>query len=108
VIESGVISLRKGNYKLPSTLVASINPHALIRQALGTHERDKLEEKVWLRLEQVRRLFLNGRLKLLGIIPRNSVPRFCFTPVHWVRGESPIREITHARHIYSLKFTEKV
>jgi hypothetical protein len=51
MIEPGVICLRKGNYKLPCTLVASINPHSLVRQALGTHERDKLEEKVWLRLE---------------------------------------------------------
>jgi hypothetical protein len=97
MIEPGVISLGKGNYKLPSTLVAGINPYALVRQALGTHERDKLEKKVWLSLKQVGCLFLNGRLELLGIIPRNSIPRLCFTPVHWVGGKSPIREITHAR-----------
>ena len=51
MVEPGVIGLRKGNYKLPRSLVAGINPHSLVRQALGTHERDKLEEKVWLRLK---------------------------------------------------------
>jgi len=51
VVEPGVICLGKGNYKLPSTLVAGINPYSLICQALGAHERDKLEEKVWLRLK---------------------------------------------------------
>jgi len=46
MVEPGVISLKKGNCKLHGTLVASINPNAVVRQALGTHERDELEEKV--------------------------------------------------------------
>lgn len=51
MVEPGMICFGKCNYKLPSTLVACINPYSLICQALGAHERDKLEEKVWLRLE---------------------------------------------------------
>jgi hypothetical protein len=51
MIEPGVISLGECNHKLPGTLVAAINPHTLIRQALRAHERDELEEKVWLSLE---------------------------------------------------------
>ena len=51
VVEPGVICLGKGNYKLPSTLVAGINPYSFVCQALGAHERDKLKEKVRLRLK---------------------------------------------------------
>jgi hypothetical protein len=86
MVKPGVISLRERDYKFPGTLVAGINPHTLVRQALRTHERDELEEKVRLRLEQVGRLFFNGSLKFLGVISRNSIPRFCFTPVHFILG----------------------
>ena len=88
MIEAGMISLGKRNYKLPCTLVASVDPHTLVRQALRTHERDELEEKVRLRFEQVRGLFLNSRLEFLGVIPRDSIPGLCFTPVHFVRERS--------------------
>jgi hypothetical protein len=86
MVEPGVISLGERNHKFPGTLVAGINPHALIRQALRAHERDELEEKVWLRLEQVGRFLFNGRLKFLSVIPRNSIPRLCFTPMHFILG----------------------
>ena len=86
MVEPSVISLGERNYEFPGTLVAGINPHTLVRQALRTHERDELEEKVRLRLEQVGRLFFNGRLEFLGVISRNSIPRLCFTPVHFMLG----------------------
>jgi hypothetical protein len=46
-----MISLRERNYKLPSTLIASIYPHTLVRQAFWAHECDELEEEVRLRLK---------------------------------------------------------
>ncbi len=86
MVKARMISLGKRDYELSSTLVASIHPHTLVRQALRAHERDKLEEEVRLRLEQIRRLFLDSRLKFFGVISWNSIPRLCFTPVHCVKG----------------------
>ena len=95
MVKACVISLWERDYKFPGTLIAGIHPHTLIHQALRTHERDELEEKVWLRLEQVGRLFSNSRLKFLGIISWDSIPRLCFTPVHFIFEKVTIREITH-------------
>ena len=51
MIEAGMISLGERNYELPCTLVTSVDPDTLVGQALRTHERDELEEKVRLRFE---------------------------------------------------------
>ena len=104
-----MISLWERNYKLPCTLVASVDTHALVRQALRAHERDKLEEKVWLGFEQVRRLFLYSRLEFLCVLPWDSIPSLCFTPVHFIRDgndDTSNHTVELDVGIYSLKFTE--
>ena len=91
-----MISLGKRDHEFPSTLVASIHPYTLVRQALRAHKRDELEEEVWLRLEQIRRLFPDSRLKFFGVISWNSIPCLCFTPVHCVTVRN-----SHTRFLYA-------
>ena len=81
-----MISLGERDHEFPGTLVASIHPYTLVRQALRAHKCDKLKEEVGLRLEQIWRFFLDSRLKFFGVISWNSIPRLCFTPVHCAKG----------------------
>lgn len=83
MVKTGMIRFRKRDHKFASSLIASINAHSFRSKSTGIHESDELKKKVRLRLKQIRCLLPNGRLELLSIIAGNSIPCFCFAPMHW-------------------------
>lgn len=82
VIEACMIRLGAGYDELTGALIARIHPDTGVGDPLWVHESDELEQQVWLRLEKIGSLALDGGFKLLGVRPWDAVPCLGFTPVH--------------------------
>lgn len=84
MIESRVVGLGIGNYKLARTLINSIYIHILLFQAFRAKHGHQLEQQIRLLLKQLRNSLSHGIFKFGCIRSWNTVPRFRFAPMHVV------------------------
>lgn len=54
MVEAAMVGLGESNNKLARTLITRIYGHACLLEAFGGHQRDKLEEQIRLRVEEIR------------------------------------------------------
>jgi hypothetical protein len=78
-----MISFREGDNKFASPLIAGINADASVLHSLWVHQRNELEQKIWLRFKQVRCLAFDRGLEFLGVFARDTVPGLCLSPMHY-------------------------
>ena len=83
MIEARVIRLRERNHKFTRPLIAAENANTSIRQSLGIHQRNQLEQEIRLRLEEVRCFTFDRSLELFGVITRDAVPSLGLAPMHY-------------------------
>lgn len=83
MVEATMVCLGEGHDKLARTLIACIYRYTCLLEAFRGHQRDKLEEQIGLRVEEIRSLTPQSLLKLLCRRPWDAVPRLGLAPVHW-------------------------
>ncbi len=84
MVEATMVCLGKGHDKLARTLITRIYWYACLLEAFRGHQRDKLEEQIGLRVEEIRSLAPQSLFKLLCCTPWDAVPRLGLAPVHWM------------------------
>lgn len=84
MVEATMVCLGKGHNKLARTLITRIYWYTCLLEAFWGHQRDKLEEQIGLRVEEIRSLTPQSLFKLLCRRPWDAVPRLGFAPVHWM------------------------
>lgn len=85
MIESSMIRLRVRDHELSSPLITRIYPHARLPQTRWVHQRNELEQQVWLCLEEVGSLTSDCGFELFGVLAWDAVPGFGLAPVHCER-----------------------
>lgn len=81
MVEAGVVRARERDDELVWSLVDGVHSAAVLLEMTGAHERDELEQKVGLLIEQLRSGSLHRGFELLVILSRNAVPRLRISEV---------------------------